>query len=169
VVQLAEKAYITARRGNVRRVPPEDFRRNLEAMVETARAHAIEPVLITAPSSHVQGKEPEYLRGRWLRDLSELVPLHRRYVEAVRGVARERKVVLCDLAALFDRLPPERRAGSFQKDGIHFNRRGAARAARWLDLCLEESGVLDRALSDAARKRPGADGPRPAGTSSVSP
>lgn len=147
LVQLLEKA-IVARRSNPkadqRRVPPPDFRRNLTAMIDEARAHGIVPVLVTAPSSHRQGREPEYLRGTWLRRLKELVPLHRSYVEQVRAVAAERRAELCDLAADFAALPARERQASFLKDGIHFTRRGAQRAADFLAGCLERGGAVDR-------------------------
>jgi lysophospholipase L1-like esterase len=154
LVQLLEKAIVARRsdpRVDQRRVPLPDFRRNLTAMVDEARAHGIEPVLVTAPSSHRQGREPEYLRGVWLRRLADLVPLHRRYVEQVRAVAAERHAALCDLAADFAALPERERHASFLKDGIHFTRRGAQRAADYLADCLERGGAIDRL---AARSNP---------------
>jgi lysophospholipase L1-like esterase len=146
LVQLTEKAEIAVHRsaGN-RRVPLPEFRRNLDAMVRLAKSHGIEPVLITAPSSHVPGWEPAQFRGPWLTHLEELVPLHQAYVGAVRAIAHEDGAVLCDLAQDFDNLLPGPRRGSFLKDGIHFTRRGAKHAATFLADCLDGSGVLDRA------------------------
>jgi len=146
LVQLAQKADIAAHRSaNNRRVPLADFRRNLDTMVRLAKSQGIEPVLLTAPSSHVPGWEPKELQGRWLKRLQDLVPLHQSYVGAVRAVAREDGVVLCDLAREFETLPPGPRRAAFLKDGIHFTRRGAKRAAAFLTDCLESSGVVDRA------------------------
>ena len=148
LVQLAEKTWVAARSGpagETRRVPLPRFRRNLTEIVRLARSRGIEPVLLTAPSGHVRGQEPEYLRGRWLKDLKELVPLHQAYADVVRGVAREQEAVLCDLARDFERLPTARRKASFLADGIHFNARGSRRAAEFLYACLEGSGVLRRA------------------------
>ncbi|HEX4965410.1 MAG TPA: GDSL-type esterase/lipase family protein [Thermoanaerobaculia bacterium] len=148
LVQLAEKADVaTHRSANNRRVPLPEFRQNLDAMVRLAKSHGIEPVLLTAPSSHVAGREPQELRGRWLSRLEELVPLHQSYVAAVRDVAREDGAALCDLARDFETLPGEQRRRSFLKDGIHFTRRGAKRAADFLADCLSSSGVLDRAAA----------------------
>jgi lysophospholipase L1-like esterase len=145
LVQLGEKAWVAAHRSDDnRRVPLPELRRNLHAMVALARSHGIEPVLITAPTAHEKGREPEYLKGVWIHRLEDLVPLHQEYVEAVRGVAREDRAPLCDLAAEFAALVPERRYGLFLKDGIHLNHRGAQRAAGLLAGCLERSGVLDR-------------------------
>jgi lysophospholipase L1-like esterase len=148
LVQLGQKAWVGAHRSDDnRRVPLPEFRRNLHDMVKLARANRVEPVLITAPTSHEKGREPEYLKGVWIHRLEDLVPLHQQYVAAVRGVAREDRAVLCDLAAEFAALPSERRYGLFLKDGIHLNHRGAQRAATMLAGCLEGAGVLDRAAA----------------------
>lgn len=148
LVQLGQKAWVALHRSDDnRRVPLPEFRRNLHEMVSRARSHGIEPVLITAPTAHEKGREPQYLKGVWIRRLEDLVPLHQEYVEAVRGVAREDRAVLCDLAADFAAIDPGRRQGLFLKDGIHFNHRGAQRAANRLADCLESSGVLDRAAA----------------------
>ncbi|HSS48278.1 MAG TPA: GDSL-type esterase/lipase family protein [Thermoanaerobaculia bacterium] len=146
LVQLAEKAHVaTHRSAENRRVPLAEFRKNLDAMVRLAKGHGIEPVLLTAPSSHVAGQEPPQLQGPFLKRLSDLVPLHQSYAAAVRDVAHQDGVVLCDLAKDFDGLPPNLRHACFLKDGIHFTRRGAKRAAGFLTDCLESSGVAARA------------------------
>lgn len=150
LVQLAEKAYIGIagnRQGVIRRVPLPDFRSNLTEIVRLAKARGVEPVLITAPSPHTRGQEPEYLRGRWLRELDELIPLHQAYIREVRRVAQAEGAVLCDLAQDFAQLPSVRSKGLFLKDGIHFNARGARRATGFLYDCLDRAGVLSRAAS----------------------
>jgi lysophospholipase L1-like esterase len=142
LVQLAERSYITLNRSpDNRRVPLPGFRRNLDEMVRLAKSEGITPVLITAPSSHVRGREPEYLRGHWLSRPEDLVPLHQSYVETVRAAARENGAGLCDLALGFEALPPAQRRASFLKDGIHFTRRGAKRAAGFLAECLDQYGI----------------------------
>ena len=147
LVQLAEKALV-ARRTHAaldqRRVPLPDFHRNLAAMIAELRAHGTQAVLITAPTSHRPGHEPEYLRGAWLRRLEELVPLHQSYAREVRKVAVESRTPLCDLAADFDRLSQRERQASFLKDGIHFSRKGAEQAAGFLAECLERSLIADQ-------------------------
>jgi lysophospholipase L1-like esterase len=148
LVQLGQKAWVaTHRSDDNRRVPLPEFRRNLRAIVRLARSHGVEPVLITAPTAHEKGREPQYLKGVWIRRLEDLVPLHQQYVEAVRGVGREDRAVVCDLAGGFAALQPQRRDGLFLKDGIHLNHRGAQRAATLLADCLETAGVLDRAAA----------------------
>jgi lysophospholipase L1-like esterase len=149
LVQLFTKVWVGASGGaradaRPNRVSPEDFRANLRAMVDLARAHGIEPVLLTAPSSHERGKEPRHLAARWLRDLDELIPLHQRYVAIVRAVAEEKGVVLCDLEAEFARLPREDVEASFRKDGIHFLEPGSERVAKMLYECFRAHGLLER-------------------------
>ena len=140
-VQLFEKALMglsgpMATRPN--RVPIDRYRANLLSMVRDARAAGIRPVLITAPSNHVPGHEPEYLRLRYLRSLSELVPLHQAYVAATRQAARDSGATLCDVAAAFDRLPPPRDR-LFQRDGIHLTDAGDAEIASILADCIVQA------------------------------
>ncbi len=145
LVQLASKAIVSRDAGadaRPRRVSLEDFRANLKEMVAIAREHDITPVLITAPTSHEVGKEPPQLAERHLEDLSELVPLHRSYADVVREVARGEGVVLCDLAAEFDKLPSEKRYQLLMEDGIHFTPQGAKLTALVLYRCLADNGLL---------------------------
>jgi len=127
------------------RVAPEDFRANLSEMVELTQDAGGVPLLVTAPTSHQRGAEPVYLEPRWIEELSELVPLHRRYVEIVHEVAQREGAPLCDLAARFDSLPPDERRSQFMADGIHLTPAGDQRAADWLLECFESSPEL-RAL-----------------------
>lgn len=127
------------------RVAPEDFRHNLEEMVRIARLHGITPVLLTAPTSHRQGKEPPYLRRRWIRVLDDLVPLHRKYVQIVRDVAATQNVALCDLAAGVEDMPLEERIRMFRIDGIHFTSAGDEKVAELLYQCFETQHLFDRA------------------------
>lgn len=136
VMQLVMRVMFTRRRqaiesgtGTPERVSLPDFAANLTAIVEVARTHGIVPVLMTAPTSHEVGNEPDYLVPRWLDDLDRLVPLHRAYVDAVRDVARDRDVLLIDLHAEFQAMAPEERASFFNEDGIHLTETGNAKIA----------------------------------------
>lgn len=144
LVQLAEKAALGGGSEPTAgpRVPLADFRDNLTAMVRAARDAGVVPVLLTAPSSHERGAEPEYLRGRFVGRLEDLVPLHASYVAAVRDVAAAERAPLCDLAASFAAMPAVRRRANFLRDGIHPNERGAARFAQLVYGCFERDGVL---------------------------
>lgn len=125
------------------RVSLDDFRGNLKEMVRIARERSIVPVLLTAPSAHEKGKEPAVLSKRWLVDLSDLVPLHEAYVQAVRDVASEDEVHMLDLYRLFRDLPAEERAKCFTEDGIHLTDAGSRKIAQYLYDCFTETGLID--------------------------
>jgi lysophospholipase L1-like esterase len=112
------------------------YRSNLEAMAAAAREAGVRLVLITAPSGHVAGQEPAYLAARQVRPLSDLIPLHRAYVEATRAAAGASGAALCDAAEAFDRADAAH-AGFFKKDGIHLTDAGDAAMARLVAGCIE--------------------------------
>ena len=125
------------------RVPPALFRENLIALVEESRRMGIIPVLITAPSSHEPGHEPEILAPCWVTNLADLVPLHQMYVNIVRSVAEEHDVILCDLAASFAELPQEAlRDVYFIHDGIHLTDAGDRLIAEALYDCFLEHDLI---------------------------
>ncbi len=124
------------------RVSPEDFSDNLRAMVDTSRRAGIQPVLITAATSHRRGQEPSHLTQRWLRNLDDLVPLHQEYVQRVRQVAAEKDATLCDPAQAFAELPAGEMASLFMQDGIHLTAEGDERLAELLEHCVAEAGLL---------------------------
>lgn len=142
------------------RVSLDDYGANLRAMVGDAREIGAVPLLLTAPSGHRRGEEPPDLGRRWLRDVSELVPLHERYVEATREVASATGAPLCDLAARAAALSWPEREALFTGDGIHLSEAGEIRVARWLDECLGREGLWDR-LAGHPRDRPASPSPRP--------
>jgi lysophospholipase L1-like esterase len=145
VVQAAQKAWVALRgRGAPGlRVAPEDYRRNLESMIDLARAHGIVPVLITAPTSHRVGQEPQWLSKRHLPDLNRLVPLHREYVMLTREVAREREAPLCDMAAVYETYSPRELEEYFWEDGIHLRSEGNRVFADLLFDCLRSHDLLE--------------------------
>lgn len=154
VMQLVMRTMFTHRRqtlesrtGTPERVSLTDFAANLTAIVEVARTHGIVPVLMTAPTSHEVGNEPDYLVPRWLDDLDRLVPLHRAYVDAVRDVSRNRDVLLIDLHAEFQAMPPEERESFFNEDGIHLNEAGNKRIAEIMYDHFTRFGLLTRPVS----------------------
>ena len=146
VVQLATRAVVAmgARKtAYPNRVSLEDFEENLRMMVARARAADIRPLLVTAATSHREGDEPAELATRWLRELSELVPLHESYVARVRQVARDEDAALCDAAARFAELSRPEIEASFMADGIHLTPAGDRRLAEMLYGCLEREGWLE--------------------------
>ncbi len=146
LVQLATKAAVALGARETaypNRVSLADFSSNLRSMVGLARARGIRPLLVTAATSHAEGEEPEELGLRWLRELSELVPLHQGYVEAVRQVAAEEGAAVCDAAARFAALPRAEVERAFMADGIHLTADGDRQLAQFLYECFEREGLLD--------------------------
>lgn len=134
--RLASETRSVAERPN--RVSLQRYRENLAAMVNTARATDIRIVLVTAPSHHVPGAEPEALATRHLRTLGDLIPQHRAYVDATRLIARRENATLCDVAAAFEMLePPLDRY--FQADGIHLSKAGDQALAALLTRCIVQA------------------------------
>ena len=127
------------------RVSLKDFESNLREMVKIARANGITPVLITAPSSHVEGNEPDYLNERFIKDISRLVPVHQAYVNAVRKVAADMDVVLCDLAQAFEALPRAEVLSYMREDGIHFTPEGGAKVGDLLFDTMFENDLFLKA------------------------
>ena len=123
------------------RVSISDYRSNLNQMVQLAKSNDIIPILITAPSSHKQGREPAYLTRRWLNDLSELVPLHKQYVEAVRDLSTGEGVPLIDLYQEFGRMSQAELDRYFLKDGIHLTPEGNMKIAEIIYRYLANSGM----------------------------
>ena len=111
------------------RVPLDRYRANMRAMIREAEAVGIRVVVVTAPSNHVRGHEPEYLKARHVRSLDEVVPLHQSYVsEATRSAARADGAMLCDAAAAFDRSDTKGRVVSARRHSP--DRRGRSRHGR---------------------------------------
>jgi lysophospholipase L1-like esterase len=127
------------------RVSAHDFRENLRTMVRLCRERGAVPVLVTAPSAHVEGSEPAFLaEERYLADLARLVPLHREYVGIVREIAAAEGAILCDAER---ELPgPPVREQLFRRDGIHLDDAGSDALARLLLETLLRDGLLEKVL-----------------------
>ncbi len=136
LAQMFNYLYVGKQRKNSvapNRVPEEDYYDNLSHMITLARENGITPVLVTAPSSHREGAEPVYLKARHLKDLKELVPLHRRYVEITRQVAEDHNVLLVDLYEHFYAQPQqELEQQLIHADGIHLREPGSQLVAELL-------------------------------------
>ena len=147
LAQAALKARVgMSARGEARpsRVPPDRYRQNLERMAALAKGAGIAPVFVTAPSNYVPGHEPDYLLRRHIQRLSDVIPLHQRYVQLTRDAARESGSVLCDAAAAFAALP-----GShdryFKADAIHFTPEGDQQLAGIVSGCVLQAVGAARA------------------------
>ena len=140
IAQLVEKVRLELqhRPDDPPRVSLPEYRRNLMAMAELVHKAGAEIVLITAPSNHQPGREPQYLLKRHLKRLDSLVPLHRAYVAATRQAARASQAVLCDAARSFEDLPaPHDRY--FRADGIHLTDAGDAAMADMVSACVDSA------------------------------
>jgi lysophospholipase L1-like esterase len=146
LIQLGTKAAVAIaqreRPTRPLRVSLADFKANLREMAVLARRHGITMVLLSAPSSHRIGYEPAQLTLRWIENLTNLVPLHQSYVNAVREVAAEERVHLCDLATDFQQLPAQELQGSFMLDGIHFTAAGNQKTAEFLYQCFVRDDLV---------------------------
>ncbi len=147
--QLILKA--VSKRSDTLRVPIDEFKENLQNMICYTRSRNITPVLITAPTTHREGYEPEYLSERWMSNLSQLVSIHNEYADAVRSVAASTVTVLCDAKAEFEKLSFEKRASLMLEDGIHFTPAGNQYMVNLLESCLEYNGLIARGSSDSRK------------------
>jgi lysophospholipase L1-like esterase len=119
-----------------RRVSQDRYRENLRTMAEEGTQSGARVVFITAPTDHETGHEPEYLRPRFLHDLSTLVPLHESYVQATRDMAALTSASLCDASTTVAQLGPAKRR-YFRPDGIHFNEAGDGYMADLVADCIK--------------------------------
>lgn len=145
IFALRAPIYEQQNKGSVR-VSLPDFSANLRQMVHIALDNGIIPILLTAPTSHRRGKEPRGLAGRWLNDLSDLIPLHQQYVQAVRDVAAQHQAPLIDLYAAFNRLPQEDLERFFWRDGIHLSKEGDEKLAEMIYTYLSQTDLLGRIM-----------------------
>ena len=131
--KLGQAARNLATRPN--RVSLERYHTNLTAMAHEIAGAGGRPIFITAPSSHIQGQEPEYLAQRHVRSLKELVPLHQSYVKETRAAAVESGAVLCDAVDAFEHLPAPA-STYFMRDGIHLSDEGNRQMSHVVGDCI---------------------------------
>jgi lysophospholipase L1-like esterase len=105
------------------RVPPDTYRRNLEAIARQCDEAGIPLVLVTAPSGYATQGVPDYLVERdFVPDKQTAQDRHDAYVELTRQVAQDGGHVLLDLARHCADLKEPGRV--FMSDGIHFQQAG---------------------------------------------
>lgn len=121
---LAADAALDARN----RVPLDEYRANLVAIVAEARASGARAVLITAPSLHDRGVPQYLLDHHFQRDADSVLSEHREYNDAVRDLAAKLEVPLFDLDREFAARAD--RSELFLEDGIHFTEAGRVAVAR---------------------------------------
>ena len=129
------------------RVPPSQYRQNLEDLVSIARSWSALPVLATEPEN--LGAETE----QYLENNQFIAPenrnnkaRHTRYNEIVREVATNSKVALLDIEEEFVRRP---RDFMLEPDGIHLTGRGHNHVARLILGVLRNEGKITAADYDS--------------------
>ena len=128
------------------RVPLDDYRANLTAIVRAAREAGAEAVLVTAPTSHRRLGVPAYLVDEGFAPSAEaVVERHLEYARATREVAAAEGAPLADLDAELERTTDLARA--FVADGIHLTASGRRAVALLLADFLEARALV-------ARRRP---------------
>lgn len=100
--------------GKTFRVPEEDYRRAMRALVGEIRSINAVPIIITAPRRELT---VTLVKTGHAIDPDHAEEAHDRYVEITRSVASEMNVAMIDLAAEFSDTAFD---GYFSKDGIHF-------------------------------------------------
>ncbi len=129
------------------RVSPDDYRANLEAMVELARARGALPLLLTAPSNHTPGNVPAFFLERKMAESEEaLIARHRQYNQIAREVAAGCNAPLLDLDAAFDQ---RNKSELILRDGVHPTPAGRHLIAQLIMDKMADLGIL--AADDHAR------------------
>lgn len=106
------------------RVPPGEYTRNLEQLVDEIREAGAVPLLITAPRGPQIASQ--IVRNNKSANMEEILALHDRYCELTRQVARDHSIELLDLASV---LSNSTASAAFSGDGIHFRQPGLERVA----------------------------------------
>lgn len=118
------------------RVPPGEYKRNLEQFVAICRRDGAVPVLATQPQN-ISGSNLRYFhRGRFRAD-EDLAAYHRAYNMIVREVAGQTGSPLLDFDEEFDR---RNKDWLLEPDGMHLSGPGHNLAARLLvtELCNQK-------------------------------
>ena len=107
------------------RVPAEQYRRNLQAMVRAGRGQGAQVILATAPAGFGLGPLPDFLTALgFIHDPAELPALHRRYNGLVREVGHEEHAPVADLEAVLEQNGTRNFFDHPDRDIIHPNAKG---------------------------------------------
>lgn len=107
------------------RVMPQDYKDNLNRIIDIAQEHNIKVILMTAPHDLSNFAPAEFFPYPKER----LIPLHQYYNQIVRRVAQERGVPLVDLEMITAVFP---QGMILSRDGIHFGQTGCQMVAEIL-------------------------------------
>lgn len=115
------------------RVRPEDYKSNLDSIIDLAQENNIKIILMTAPHNLSNFEPTSYFP--YSKEI--LLPLHKKYNAVVRLVAKERNIPLVDLEAL-----AVNQDSVISTDGIHFTPFGCQFVAKAVLERLMEEGLL---------------------------
>ena len=138
------------------RVPSDDYRDNLQAIVQQCEAHGCDVVLITAPSAFLPGRVPDWayqffgnIYHMSADEITNIPRTHAKYNEIVREVAESSpSAFLLDVASTWSaseefNLLPQR----FRGDRIHLTEDGhQALAQQLLEKWREEGQRVSKAV-----------------------
>lgn len=145
LVQVLQRycSFRTTKPLSVPRVSKQEYRRNLDRIVDMFAGRGIPVVMLTAPTTFYQWNVPGFLLKRQqIQSREQALEFHSAYNDIVRTVAQERGQHLIDLAG-------ELNGGDsletiFKADGIHFTPDG-------LKLVAERVSSVVRACSHEAQ------------------
>jgi len=136
------------------RVPLEEYRENLQSMVDEVGRIGGRVVLVAAPFRFSEKNEQRYVANAYLLPDDDAVSLHRSYLDVVREFVGREGVTVLGADAIFVALsdtPP-----LFRDDGIHFTNEGHRVMAALLAEQIRSGAGLDGTaaseLLGAARK-----------------
>ncbi len=126
----------------VLRVPPDNFKANISAILSRAESKGAKVILATAPSAIETGKVPDYLvHNRFIKNEQDLKPLHSKYNRLVRELAGEKDIPLADLDLIFRKRDVTSLFDEPEQDIIHPNSKGYGIMAREIGKTILTNGL----------------------------
>jgi lysophospholipase L1-like esterase len=136
------------------RVPLEEYRENLQSIIDEVSRTGGRVVLVAAPYRFSEKNEQRYVANAYLLPDDEAVSLHRSYLDVVREFIGREGVTVLGADAVFSALSDT--PSLFRDDGIHFTNEGhRVMAALLAEQILSGAGLEGTAapeLLEAARR-----------------
>jgi lysophospholipase L1-like esterase len=136
------------------RVPRDEYRENLQAMIEAVSDAGGQTLLITAPYRFAKTNQKRYVKDAYLLPDDDAFEIHQSYLDIVREFEGREDVSILAVDLVFDALgesPP-----LLRRDGIHFTNSGqaamAALIAEQIRSGAGSEGTAAPALVEAARR-----------------
>lgn len=147
---------LLSRRPDLRpfRVPLEEYRENLQSMIDEVGRAGGRAVLIAAPFRFTDENRQRYLDDGYLLPDDDVLPLHQSYIEIVREFIGREGVTVLGADAVFAALGDT--PALFRDDGIHFTNEGhrimGALLAEQIQSRAGVEGAAAPELLEAARR-----------------